>query len=365
MVRKNIFSNRRFAIVLVCAFLILVSATSCFSGLRERVRERRERRAEKEAAASSAACRGVIPAIMKGYGAEGPYAMDIRTLKNPLWGGEPVSVFFPAGAGGPRPVIFFSHGFGASDWRRAYAPFIRHMVSRGYIVVYSPYETFGASIKERYRTLWEGFEVAVRRFGPKMDLSRVGFVGHSFGGGATPAMAYRGLDEKGWGRKGAFMYILAPWYSFQITPGELRKFPKRTVVVIQVYDRDKINDHRMAIDIYRSIGLPRDQKHFQVVRSEKIDGCDLVADHATPGRNPSLLLKQYTVFRMFDALTDYVFNGNERGERVISGMKVRAGNFHPLFDETNPEPQLPESHYRFPWNSDRNPRRSLEHWRNP
>lgn len=317
------------------------------------------RRARQVEIANSA-CRGIIPEIKRGYGAEGPYGYVVKTVASPAWAGHYVSIFFPVGLVGRLPVIFFSHGFGATDWKRVYAPFMRHMVSREYIVVYSPYETFG-STNERYSTLWKGFEAAVQNFGERMDLSRVGFVGHSFGGGATPEMAYRGFVKNKWGKKGAFIYMLAPWYSFQITQEQLRSFPRNIVFVEQVYDKDKINDHRMAIDIYRNIRLPESRKYFQVVRSEKIGDCELEADHSTPGRNPSLYLKQYSVFRTFDALADYAFNGNRNAKEVLLG-KNQSAQYHPVIDERNPEPKIPQQNYHFSWDSGKNPRRPLEKW---
>ncbi len=332
--------------------------TSSFAGLKERLQDRRTLRENGSAGGSE--CDKLIPEIRNGYGADGQYDMDTLTFSNPLWSGEPVSVFFPKGMKGPRPVIFFSHGFGASDLKHAYTFFIRHMVSRGYIVIFSPYQTVRATFDERYATLWKGFELAVQKFSDKIDVTRVGFVGHSFGGGATPAMAFKGLVKAGWGGKAAFLYIMAPWYAYQTSPEELSKFPSHTFLVMQVYDKDDTNDHRMAIDLYRSIRLPESQKHFQIVSSGKINDCEIVADHATPNRNPSLRLKQYAIFRTFDALADRVLNGNSEGDRIISGTEVlsKDSGYLPLSIKAVPRPLLPEERYRFPWNSDKNPRRS-------
>jgi hypothetical protein len=290
--------------------------------------------------------------------------MAIETISNPLWKRKQVAVFFPKGASGQRPVIFFSHGFGANDWKDYYTQLIRHMVSRGNIVVYAPYKTIGASFEERYAILWKGFELAAKRFGDQMNLTRVGFVGHSFGGGATPAMAYKGFVGKGWGQKSAFMYIMAPWYVFQISPEELGQFPKNTTLLVQVFDKDEVNDHRMAIDIYRNITLPEDNKHFIVVCSKKIDNCDIVADHATPNRNPSLRIKQYGIFLPFDALSDLVFNGNSKDSDLItlSQMSLEKNGYMPLENDTDPVPIIAEKNYKFPWSKKMNPRLSFNNW---
>ncbi|HDK17602.1 MAG TPA: alpha/beta hydrolase [Nitrospirae bacterium] len=360
----HLLFKKQIGMSVLLAFVILVCTTSCFSGIRERLQDRIQSRNGKTSVGTNSACDDLIPKITKGYGSNGPYDMDIKTISNPLWKRKKISVFFPKGVSDQRPVIFFSHGFGGTDWKYAYAPFIRHMVSRGYIVIFSPYQTLRATSDERYATLWNGFELAVQQFGSQMDLTRVGFVGHSFGGGATPAMAIKGLVDKGWGKKSAFMYMLAPWYSLQITSDKLRQLPGHVVLIVQVYDKDDMNDHRMAIDIFRNIQLPDKQKHFMVVRSENINGCEIVADHATPSRNPSLSLKQYGLFKPFDAVADYVFNGNSEGNKVISDISSTSekGVYQPVYIEDNPEPLIPQKNYRFPWNDKKNVRRSLENW---
>ncbi len=372
MKRTKKHSHKTKKIIGIVSLMILVmTITFCFSGclgkgrLREKLRSRNQIEQNEATGNMDFACDNFIPGIINGYGSGGPYGMSVQTMNNPLWKGKPISVFFPKGVSGKRPVIFFSHAYGASDWKRAYTPFLQHITSLGYITVYSPYQTLRADFDQRYATLWKGFELAVQKFGNQMDLTRVGFVGHSFGGGATPAMAYKGLVDMKWGKRGAFVFILAPWYSFQITPEKLREFPGHVVLLMQIYDRDDTNDHRMAIDIYHNFQLPDSQKHFQVVRSESINGCEIVADHITPGRNPSLRLKQYAVFMPFDAVSDYVFNGNPRGNQVISNRmpSVKSSVYHPLFTEKNPKPMLPETKYKFPWSNKDNQRRLLKTWK--
>jgi pimeloyl-ACP methyl ester carboxylesterase len=305
--------------------------------------------------------------VVSGYGAKGPYGMKRLELENPLWRDEPISVFVPEGAEGPRPTLFFSHAYGATSWARGYAELMPHLASRGYLVVYVPYPTMGASIDERYDTLWQGFLAAVERHGSSMDLSRVGFVGHSFGGGATPAMAHRGLVEQGWGESGSFLFIMAPWYSHEITQAELRGFPASTRITIQVYDRDTVNDHRMAIDLYESIAS--DNKCFQVVRSHEHAGSEAVADHVLPGKNPCLGLKSWGVFRQIDALADSVFASSPEAAEIAtcgSDEQVEMGQWndgtrYPAIEcPSEPTPAEPESHYQFPWsNAKNNPRIEL------
>jgi len=301
-------------------------------------------------------CDALVPALASGYGADGPYAMDQQSVDNPAYGRKPVEVFLPRGAAGKQPVVFFSHGFGPGEWQ-TYADLIRHMVSRGYIVVFSSYPELRASNEERYAALWAGFEAAAAVDGARMDLSRVGFAGHSFGGGATPAMAYKGLVQQGWGRQGAFLLELAPWYSYGISTAQLQALPADAVQLTETYDQDSVNDHRMGIDLYDSAQLP--SRYYLMVRSLTVDGCTLTSEHDTPGRSPSLRLKQYAVFRPFDALADYAFTGSAAAHSALVAMGSAAdtGAYQPLQAEAAPQPVEPEGHYKWAWSDPKNPRR--------
>ncbi len=303
-------------------------------------------------------CEQVIPAITSGYGANGSYAVDIQSVDNPGFKRKPVQVFLPRGAEGKRPVIFFSHGYGPGEWK-SYSDLITHWVSVGYVVVFSSYPAIFADTDERYDALWKGFEAAADKFGSSMDLSRVGFAGHSYGGGATPAMAYHGLVGKGWGRQGAFLAELAPWYSYEITAAQWQQFPGNVQQFVEVYDKDEINDHRMGIDIYKSSHISA--QYFFLVHSASINGCEVTADHSAPARSPSLRIKQYGVFRPLDALADIAFNGSSAAREALTtmGQSKSNGGYQPLSAESEPSPVQPESYYKFAWSNSKNPR--LQH----
>ena len=305
----------------------------------------------------AAGCDDRIPPITAGYGADGGDAVEHQSVSNPAFRRKPVEVFLPRGASGPRPVIFFAHGYGPGDWHH-YQALIDNLVSRGAVLVYSSYPALLSSQERRYDSLWQGFEAAVSRFGARMDLSRVGFLGHSFGGGAVPVLAYRGLVGLGWGSHGTFIAALAPWYAYQITTPQLQRLPAHTLELMEVYQDDDINDHRMAIDLYDSSTLAA--RYFFMVRSQTVDGCKLTADHATPARNPSLRQKQYGVFRPLDALADAAFGDSRAARQALSALGHGQGDsvvYQPLKAETPPAPVQPQSHYRFAWDGARNPRR--------
>jgi acetyl esterase/lipase len=303
--------------------------------------------------------RAAIPAITAGYGADGPYAMDEASATNPAFRREPVRIFLPRGAEAKRPVVFFSHGFGPGAWE-TYGDLIRHIVSRGYAVIFSTYPVARATLDGRYDDLWTGFVAAARREADRLDLTRVAFVGHSFGGGASPAMAYRGLVRQGWGSRGAFLYALAPWYALEMRDSQLAALPTGVPQVYEVYDQDTTNDPRMALDLYDR--APRGNRFFFEVQSDTVSGCVLTADHSTPGRNPSIRQKAYGVFRPFDALAAWIFDGDASARDSLAAMGVGtpSAGYQPLRRRLRPTPNDAGRTYRYPWNDRQNPRRAGE-----
>lgn len=312
-------------------------------------------------------CSTLIPPIKQGYGASGPFQVMHQEVANPAWRRKPVTVFYPAGLAGRLPVIFFSHGFGQTDWETGYPRLIEHIVSRGYLLVYAPYPNIGGH-ERRYEILREGFAAAVNAVSARMDLERVGFAGHSYGGGATPAMAYWGLVQRGWGSKSAFMLIMAPWYVLGVSEAMLQRFPAHTQVLLQVYDRDAVNDQRMALFLFDQLKL--EHKWYMVLRSESAAGCEYIADHVLPAHGISNVLKYYGIYRTFDALADYSFNGAQEGAALLPvedkssqaffmGTWPNGSPYLPglLFGE-RPSADHPQQFYRFAWDNRNNPWRS-------
>lgn len=319
---------------------------------------------------------GPVPAPTDAYGRTGPYAVTTETLPSPRWEGQVVTVFLPAGAEGKRPVWFFSHGFGGSDVAH-YREFLTHLASHGAVAVFSPYPASeGGRPTDAYATLNDGFVAAAERFASRMDLSRVGFAGHSYGGGATPSIALRGLRERGWGSAGLALFILAPWYSYQLTDADLASFPPHTQAVVQVYEDDVINDHRMAIDLFTRLALPTTHKDYLLVRSDRIDGYNYPASHRVPtgGSRPDSgvtafdALDAWGVLRIAQALSVSALAGDSSARAVALGdggpeqtqMGATASGraLRPMVATDAPRPIFSEARYAFGWSRPANPRRS-------
>ena len=265
---------------------------------------------------------GPIPPIQSGYGANGAFTVKVDKFPSPLYDNEKVQVFRPVEKTERAPVIFFAPGFNNND-PDEYRPLINHIVSRGFALVYLPFQVVSGDIslhEKRYNTIWAGFEEAVKRFGDSFDLTRMGFVGHSYGAAALPAMMQRAVVGKGWGKNGAFVYSMAAWYVFSFGVKEYVNWPQHVKLLVQVYEDDGVCDHRMAKEIFDRTNLPASEKDFVMLRSERRFNYTLDAEHGTPSTgSDENALDYYGVYRMFDALADYAFNGNSAGKQIALG----------------------------------------------
>ena len=314
--------------------------------------------------------RGPIQKPVSGYGSDGSYEVAEITFPNPEYAGTQVSIFYPKGITTARPTIFFSHPYGGDkkEYNRGLYDFIAR---KGYVVVFVPYRTIDISIDHRYQTLWEGFLKAAADYPRIIDTRKVGFMGHSFGGGASIDLAFKAFTEKGWGQDGRFLFTMAPWYVFNwdspLTTGEqLQRFPSNTKMISQVYDEDVVNDHRLAIDIYKHINIPAGEKDFIYVRSSVIGDYRYVTDHVMPSsRSAYDALDYYAVYRLLDAMMDYSFNGSAAAKKVALGSgspeQITMPSFNgqamsPLEVTDMPTPRYPQIRYQFPCGSATNPR---------
>ncbi len=324
---------------------------------------------------AQAAYEGPVPPSTDAFGGPGPYTVVEETLPSPLWPGQVVTVFRPSGAVGRRPAWFFAHGFGGTN-PTYYRELLNHLASHGAIVVFSPYPvSSGGHPDEAYAILFEGFVAAANRFSDQIDTSRVGFAGHSYGGGAVPALALRAVRDRGWGGNGLALMLLAPWYSFFVSDADLGSFPSRTQAVVEVYEDDLINDHRMAIDVFTHLNLPANDKDYLMVRSDRISGYNYNAEHTVPtgAGNPRPgnafdALDSWAVLRIAQALTASAFQDDQAAHAVALGngsaMQTQMGAtpdgraIRPMTQSDAPSPLFPESRCTFGFHRSENPRRN-------
>jgi dienelactone hydrolase len=310
--------------------------------------------------------------LTTGYGAKGTYETFVDSMPALKWKDHEVYFFHPCFEQKPLPVIFFCHGIGAED-PQVYMQLLKHIVSWGYSVLYSPYEKSSAfgSPGDGYSAMWSGFTAGMRKWSAYIDTTRIGFVGHSFGGGAVPALAWKALCEKHWGGRGAFMYIMAPWYSYDISQKQLEQFPKSVALIMETFEDDRINDPRMAIDIFKSIAIPDSLKNFITLKSDTCEGEVLIADHSVPegvypfGWNVNAL--DYSgVYRLVNSLAALTFENDPAAKNIALGNGSPSQRYMGAWQNGRPlrelgssrSPQLtaPQSAYANFWTHAANPR---------
>ncbi len=272
--------------------------------------------------------------LPEGAGSPGPHGVVVATLKNPNPDAPgDVTVYLPD-LPGKVPVMFFGHAFAATD-PKSYLDLSEMLASNGIAVVHVPYPTKppGVNTNEvRYTCLWDGFLAATVAHADVLDLTRVGFAGHSFGGGATPEMARRGFVEHGWGKAGRFMFILAPWYSWGV---DYETLPVDVRTVIEVYADDDKNDHQIAVaDIWEHLP-PGIERAWLMLRSDAC-GCGLNATHTTPMTrqaltpNPQNVLNahdRWGVWRRVHALAQYAFTDDPAMRAIAYGEDTAMGHW--------------------------------------
>jgi dienelactone hydrolase len=306
---------------------------------------------------------GPIPKPTSGYGTDGSYTVATQSFANPNFSGQNIVIYYPAGITSPVPTLFYSHAFGGNNPNNI-SGFLNFVAKKGYAVVFVPYQTTGVTIEDRYNNLLNGFIQAAQNYPNIIDTTKIGFVGHSFGGGASFAIAYHCFTTLNWGQSGRFIFSMAPWYSYNISQTALQSFPNDVKLLTLIYEDDITNDHRMANDIFNTINIPASEKDYLRLKSDIISGYVYIADHVVPNNSAFDALDYYAYYRLIDAMCDYTFNGSIAGKDVALGngninQVSMPGGLQNLIHSEAPTFANAQSTYQFPCNSTNNPR--LDH----
>jgi acetyl esterase/lipase len=323
----------------------------------------------------------VIPnTIDSGFGADGKCHMRIDSIVNPRNPGSLAYLYMPDSVSEkPIPFIIVLHGYTGQD-RMFFEPYISHLVSRGVAVIYPTYPVLPVAssaqkVEEKFKIVKSGIYACMNLAAGRLDTSRVGVLGQSFGGGMGPAVGWELFHDKKWGQAGAFLFLTAPWYCHGISQVQLDSFPKNVKLVEVIFDDDDINDHQMAVDIFKNIGIPASEKRFVTLVGDSVAGLQMRADHFVPYGTHYIygqenLLDYYGLYRFCDALTAYTFYGDTSGRRIALGngdpvqcfMGKRADGtvMRPCRVTSAPEARHAETDYFYPWDNPLNPRLNRE-----
>lgn len=303
---------------------------------------------------------GPIPKPTSGYGTDGNYTVATQSFPNQNYAGHDIVIYYPQGITAAVPTIFYSHAFGGNNPNNI-SGFLNFVAKKGYAVVYVPYQTTGVTVQDRYNNLLNGFIQAANNYPNIIDTTKVGFVGHSFGGGASFASAYYCFTTLNWGQSGRFIFPMAQWYSYNISQTELQSFPNDVKLLTIVYEDDVTNDQRMANDIFNTINIPASEKDYLRVKSDVINGYAYTANHTLPNNSNFDALDYYAYYRLLDAMCDYTFNGSLTGKDVALGngsanQIAMPGGLQNLVQSDTPTFANAQSTYQYPCGSSENPR---------
>ena len=303
-------------------------------------------------------CAQALEPLASGFGSRGPHAVRGEELPRTAPDALPVWLFLPDDAEPPLPVVVLAHAYDTGD-PECYRGLVDHIASRGYAVVFPEYMAPDTHHAARYEAIWQGLVSAARERAPLLDTTRIGVVGHSYGAGAAPWLLLRARRERGWGERGAFLLLLAPWYPLGVSDEDLASYPPDVKALTLVFEGDTATDPRIAIALFRALGVA--EKDYLRVPALSHGDCRLPAPHTVPqssgigARDDAL--DERALDRLFDALAAYAFAGDAAGRRVAFGRgspeQVGMGRWRdgtlltPLVWSREPAPAQPEDRYIF------------------
>jgi hypothetical protein len=325
------------------------------------------------------------------FGGMGPFTVFVDSFTNPVYPSAngaklTVSVYHPNATINPAlPTIFLAHGYTSPiGSTNVYLNILNHLASRGYNVVFSPYEGGSSpNIVLRFDELTTGFAAAVTNYG--LNTAQVGFIGHSYGGGFLPAIILHLMMGKAdfyraghtWGGTGAFFFGMGSGYAYSgggqtdVSATRTVFFPTNLNVIEQAYHDDtSIADPRVAIDIFYNVTTANSQKAFFTVYGDRHGTNPVVADHFLPNAytNANVPLQAWAILRRLDALAAWTFTGDTAARQIALGDGIPAQTDQGVWSDGVPVTPVgvtdlplpnvfPSSYAVVDWDSAANPRR--------
>ncbi len=268
------------------------------------------------------------------YGAMGEHPVRKVSVASP-WPGyadDPnvnVDIYYPTGPTASHPTVFFISGYGMYH-SETYRSLLYFIASQGYNCVFVPHKHTEPDFHpEVLLTILDGI---VAGFSPIIDTTRVGYAGHSEGGGL---IFYLARERSKWGSRGRFLFSLAAWWGFNLPETGNVDYPEKTSMIIQMGDpsHDRGTDPRQNIDLLLHNNIPAERKTYLYLPGD----AQHIADHGISysvvknGDYTYDALEQVGLYRPLEALMRYSFAGETRW-KSIALPDPGDGNYDTLYE---------------------------------
>jgi len=280
--------------------------------------------------------------ILKDYGVEGSFEISSFTPNDYKYS----TIYYPSNISSLNkkvPLIFFSSGwFSEPQTSSKYESLLRFITSHGYIVLYT-YE--GATTNpmfsiDNYNKLFE-IDFVKNNILKYSDLSKLGIIGHSAGGGLVFKILDYYSKEKNYGNSASFILTLDPWFAFGMSKSDIENLPNNTNVVFIKFgeggnnDADGTDARIPLTEFYLLNSISDTKKDYQIFTN---------ADHSYPTGNRSYSEMQ-GILKPLDALMDYTFIDSSEEIRKIA---LENGNDDPYANGTGIQIVKPKNEYPYP-----------------
>jgi hypothetical protein len=210
------------------------------------------------------------------------------------------------------PIILFMPGwsFTQQESHLDYKSLLTFIASQGYSVFYvrSINELGSGDFIGKFEELLSMGEVPLH-----IDTTRIGVMGHSYGGGLSYSVFKHFVNTKGWGENGRFIFTMAPWFAFDMTKDDFKNLPTDTKIVNIEFIKSIFNDPRISFTLYDNLtSIDNRDKDYQVYDRED-------AGHYYPTGERDYSLMQ-GVLKPLDALIDYAFYNKQEAYTDALGV---------------------------------------------
>jgi len=245
----------------------------------------------------------------------------------------------PARKPDAAPVVFFLHGYRATDPTR-YDAWIDHLVSKGSIVVYpryqaTPYTPTVTYTDNAIAALRDAVPWLRANAKPKPSLrDGVNVIGHSYGGAVAANVAARAVDS-GLPRPASILlanpFVENATYKPPIDAidDDLSGIPKGTLLDCIVADVDSFAGRLGCDEVFQRTGhLKRGNRSYVWMFGDDHGSPSLVSNHFAPSvASPVDALDYFGYWKLGDALATCALKGDRCGYAVGGGAK-QAGMGH-------------------------------------